>query len=159
MNAHYIPYTEISQRLGFNNEQKENYDKDSLTIKHSKSEKVTNATSKLSFHMILRKTQRDKQPEILKQQIEIAKRLMMVLYQGQAFFKPVEENPALLDRLFDELITSIDSRKKLITRIKDLSKVTLPNKDTSDILYSMLRGMEQVEKKHLPKMKSSRRRR
>lgn len=145
MNAHYAPFMEMSQREGFSNAQKQNYSKDQLSTKDSKKNQVTDATSKISFALILNKTERDSQQHILKQQLTILKQLMVVLYKGQPFFEEAEKNPALLDQLFEALMNDADHRAKKITRMRDLSTVSLGNETLQNILYHALQGTAKSE--------------
>lgn len=145
MNAHYAPYMESTQRYGFNAAQEHNYDADKMS-KGQKKDQVTDATSKVSLHLLLNKSERDKSNnnELLKQQIAILKSLMVNLYTGHPFFKPVEENPDLLDQFFEVLMNTADSQKA-ITRMNDLSTLILGNEILQSILYHALQGTAKAE--------------
>jgi hypothetical protein len=146
MNAHYAPYMESTQRHGFNAAQEHNYDADKMS-KGPKKDQVTDATAKVSLNILLNKSERDKSNnnDLLKQQIAILKSLMVNLYKGHSFFKPVEDNLHLLDQFFDALMNTADSQK-VITRMSDLATFRLGNETLQSILYHSLQGTAEPEK-------------
>lgn len=140
VNAHYQSYMEKSQRQGINERQEYYYNTDSLSSRESGADKVPGTVSKITFSLILNKDKRVKSEQLFQQHLSMAKNLMRVLYKGEPFFKEAEENPHLLDRLLQELMDSVDSREKPISRLGQLERVELPSGNLNDMLYYMLQG-------------------
>lgn len=99
-------------------------------------------TSKLSWSILLDSDERDKDPQKLKQVIELTKKLIFNLFSEQATFtKMMEANPDILDRLFSSLINSIDKlpADRKIKKIIELSSLDLQNEDLNLLLYELIK--------------------
>lgn len=99
-------------------------------------------TSKFSWSVILDADERDKDPQKLKQVIELTKKLIFNLFSEQKTFNTmIEANPDILDRLFSSLINTIDKLPgdRKIKKIIELSSLDLQNEELNLLLYELIK--------------------
>lgn len=99
-------------------------------------------TSKFSWSVLLDRDERDKDPQKLKQVIELTKKLIYNLFSDQKVFtNMMEANPDILDRLFSSLINAVEKLPgdRKIKKIIELSSLDLQNEELNLLLYELIK--------------------
>jgi hypothetical protein len=152
--AEFEHYMKETERGFYNARAKKWYEETPATKKEgSENSHSSQAISRLTFYPILK---REKDYPLF---VELAKRLMRLLYGSQRFFKEAEEkDPNILDEILSQLTQIYQNlpKDKQITQASDLANLDLNNPELNDIFCKMLRGTPRsLETTQLPSQETT----
>lgn len=152
LEASFNHFMTSTERLPLDRMNEKMYDDIKVLSKAGGAKEAPNtASSRLSFHVIMRKETREKNPEAYRQMRELAKLLMTNLYGGQRFFKEMaDKRSTFLDEILNEVQQASDNQESL--RLKNanvLSKLQFSNPELQYIFFLMLHGLPNNTEKPL----------
>jgi hypothetical protein len=146
--ASFNHYMKVTERESINNIAEQSYDATVLGGKDPKENNKQNpSSSRLSFNLLVNKTEREKNAEAYQQTRALFIELMTNMFKDQEFFiEMIEKRPSFLNDLIDEIPRLAEASDHKITQTDGLSKLDFSDHDLGSAFFLMLRGIPQKEK-------------
>jgi len=150
LRSEYVCFMKVASRSQFNDEEKARYDEQH--VKGSEKDPIERAagTRKINLSLFSNREFRDKYYSSVPTYRSLLRRLMQVLFSDKAYFQEMEETrPDFLNELIDALeeeMLALDSAEKPVTKVSQLSYLTLPDEELQNVFNHMLRQITNMEK-------------
>lgn len=154
LEASFKHYMSSTERLPLDRMNKKMYDSIKILSKNVGQRELPNpSSSRLSFHMFVKKEMRENSPEAYAQTRELAKVLMSNLYGNQRFFQEIAlKRQNFLDEILNEIQHASEEQDKI--RLKNataLSKLKFSDLELQYVFFLMLHGLPNLDEQKLIK--------
>jgi hypothetical protein len=148
----YEIYMEKHVHERFNQRQEALYQAGGKKKDSEKSTVKMPSNRRLNFRLLIDKKLREKDKDKYEQHLLLAKELIKVLYQDQAFYKEMEQKkPEFIDELFQRMLEAAE--KNNIKYGDEMDSLNLQDEDLQMVFLKMLEGTQKKAEKAAPIVK------
>ncbi len=144
LQAQFQTYMAHIERKHISQQAQNLYDKTHISSRNGSNPKPKNeSTPRLNWQVIVKKEERDQNPNLYENMVNWSKKLIYLLYGDQLFFKQaLEKNHHLLEDIFAAIEKAVDAlpEDKKPNKASDLANLDLVDILLNQSFYKMLKG-------------------